>query len=62
MNIYCRFTAESVCKRILRSVKIVAKLQARKLTASRAQCVWALSCWKKKNSPDILSMARDSCC
>jgi len=33
----------------------LAKLQARKLIASRAQCVWALSCRKMKNSPDILS-------
>jgi len=38
----------------------LAKLQARKLIAWRAQCVWALSCWKMKNSP--LSMARNSCC
>jgi len=27
----------------------LAKLQARKLIASRTQCVWALSCWKMKN-------------
>jgi len=40
----------------------LAKLQARNLIASRTQCVWALSCWKMKNSPDILSMARNSCC
>jgi len=42
----------------------LAKLQPRKLiaTASGAQCVWALSCWKMKNSPDIFSMARNSCC
>jgi len=40
----------------------LAKLKPRKLIASRAQCVWALSCWKMKNSPDILSMARNSCC
>jgi len=33
----------------------LAELQARKLIASRAQCVWALSCWKIKNSADILS-------
>jgi len=39
----------------------LAKLQARKLIVSHAQCVWALSCWKM-NSPDILSMARNSCC
>jgi len=39
----------------------LAKLQARKLIASRAQCVWALSCWDE-NSPDILSMARNSYC
>jgi len=24
-------------------------------------CAWALSCWKMKNSPDILSMTRNSC-
>jgi len=40
----------------------VSELQARKLIASHAQCIWALSCWKMKNSPDILSMARNSCC
>jgi len=32
------------------------------MIASRTQSVWALSCWKMKNSPDILSMARKSCC
>jgi len=32
----------------------LAKLQARKLIATSAQCVWALSCWKI-NSPVILS-------
>jgi len=36
IKIYCKFTAES------------AKLQARKLIASRAQCVWALSQLKHK--------------
>jgi len=40
----------------------LAKLLARKLIASRAQCVCALSFSKTKNSPDILSMARNSCC
>jgi len=33
----------------------LAKLQARKLFASRAQCVWALSCWKMKNSTHQIS-------
>jgi len=35
-------------------------VKARKRIASRAQCVWALSCWKM-NSPVILSTARNSC-
>jgi len=37
----------------------LAKLQARKLTVSRALCPGALSCWKSKNSPVVLSMARN---
>jgi len=50
----------------LRPVNIwLSKLQTRKLiVCSGAQsvprhtlCAWALSCWKTKNSPDILSMA-----
>jgi len=39
----------------------LAKLQARKLIAARAQWVWAVSCWKM-NSLDVLSMTRNSCC
>jgi len=35
----------------------LAKLQARKLIDSQTLCAWVLSCWKMKNSPDILSMA-----
>jgi len=40
----------------------LAKLQAKKLIISRALRALALSCWMIKNSPDILSMARNSCC
>jgi len=40
----------------------LAKLQARKLIVSCALCAWGLSCWKIKNSPDILSTARNSSC
>jgi len=40
----------------------LVNLQARKLIVSRALCAWALSCWKMKNSPEILSIARNGCC
>jgi len=40
----------------------LTKLLARKLIASRAQSVSAVSCWKMRNSPDVLSMERNSCC
>jgi len=39
----------------------LAKLQARKLIVSRTLCALALSCWKTKNSPDILRMAVVNC-
>jgi len=63
MKIYCKFTAESACKRILRSVNVWLSYR-KEIWFPHAlwQCVWTLSCWKMKNSPNILSMARHSCC
>jgi len=46
---------------IFKTSQHLAKLQARKLIVSRTPCAWALSCWKTKNSPDILSMAVVNC-
>jgi len=58
-----KFVHTHCCVCLLKDFKIsqhLAKLQTRNLIVSRAQCVWALSCWKTKNSPDILSIARNS--
>jgi len=44
------------------SQHLVKLQEARKLIVSRALCAWTLSCWKMKNSTEILSMARNSCC
>jgi len=53
-KIYCKFTVEYAVKKIKTSQHL-AKLQTRKLIASRTLCAWALSCRKIKKSPDILS-------
>jgi len=57
-----KFTIESAYERILKPCsQHLAKLQERKSIASRALCALAMSCWKIKNLPDILSMTRNSC-
>jgi len=53
-----KFTANSLLSllaKIFKTSQHLAKLQARKLIVSRTLCAWALSCWKTKNSLDILS-------
>ena len=60
-KIYGKFAVEYAAK--IKTSQHLAKLQARKLIVSRILCAWALSCWKMKKSPDILStgMAVDDC-
>jgi len=55
-----------VCKvRICQTGEHLANLQARsarRLIVLHTLCAWALSSWKMKNFPEILSMAGISCC
>jgi len=44
MKIYGKFTVESAYESTVKISQHLAKLEARKLIVSRAQCAWALSC------------------
>jgi len=58
MKIYSKFTVDNACKNFKTS-QYLAKLKARKPIVSCTLC--ALSCWKTKNLPDILSMTDVNC-
>jgi len=59
LQIHC--SAECACKIILRSVNIWLSYR-QESWLPHALSVSGHCCWKMKNSPDVLSIARNSCC